>query len=208
MNIYRDRGLSPEQQRQAVKAQKERYNSDIIFVEDNAYQAFFVKDLIETTSLPIKGFRTGANKRDEIIGLNALALQFENKNFIIPYGVLTHVFGRIGCFLNGCCYGKVCDLSWAVKFPGLAYAVHPTQLYEALYDLVLFFFLNYRRKQPHFDGQISLLYFALYGMGRYLIEFLREPGWTGWGLTANQWLSAAIILFAFIVFMNHQKKTK
>jgi len=86
MNIYRDRGLSPEQQRQAVRTQKERYNSDLIFVEDNAYQAFFVKDLIETTSLPIKGFRTGANKRDEIIGLNALALQFENKNFILPYG--------------------------------------------------------------------------------------------------------------------------
>ncbi len=129
-------------------------------------------------------------------------------DFIVPYGALTHAFGRIGCFLNGCCYGKVCNLPWAVKFPGLARAVHPTQLYEAVYDFALFIFLSHRRKQPHFDGQISLLYFALYGMGRYLIEFLREPGWIGWGLTANQWLSAAIILFAFMIFMNHQKNTK
>lgn len=129
-------------------------------------------------------------------------------DFLIPYGVLTHAFGRIGCFLNGCCYGKGCDLPWAVKFPGLASPVHPTQLYEAFYDLLLFFFLSHRRKQVHFDGQISLLYFVLYGMGRYLIEFLREPSWTGWGLTANQWLSGAIILFAFVFFKINQNKSK
>lgn len=128
-------------------------------------------------------------------------------DFIIPYGVVTHAFGRIGCFLNGCCFGKSCDLPWAVTFPGTAHAVHPTQLYEALYNFTLAFFLIRRRKQPHFDGQISLLYFLLYGIGRYLLEFLREPTWTGWGLTANQWLSVAIIFCAFVLFKVRQKRS-
>jgi len=128
-------------------------------------------------------------------------------DFLVPYVALTHAFGRIGCFLNGCCYGKVCDLPWAVRFPQLSYAVHPTQLYEALYDLVLFAFLIKREKRVRFEGEISLLYFLLYGMGRYLIEFLREPGWMWMGLTSNQWLSVAIMVTAFIIFKSRQRKT-
>ncbi len=127
-------------------------------------------------------------------------------DFLIPYGALTHAFGRIGCFLNGCCYGKPSDLPWAVRFPELPYLVHPTQLYEAVYDLALFAFLLVRRKRARFEGEIALLYFLLYGLGRYFIEFLREPGWSWMGLTANQWMSAAIILAAFVVFRVRRPK--
>lgn len=127
-------------------------------------------------------------------------------DFIVPYGALTHAFGRIGCFLNGCCYGKTCDLPWAVRFPGLSHAVHPTQIYEALYDLALFAFLLVRRKRARFDGEIALLYFLLYGMGRYLIEFLREPGWMWLGFTSNQWLSVAIMVAAFTLFQSRRRK--
>ncbi len=128
-------------------------------------------------------------------------------DFIVPYGALTHAFGRLGCFLNGCCFGKSCDFPWAVRFPEVPYAVHPTQLYEALYDLVLFVFLLKRRKQARFEGEIGLLYFMLYGIGRYTIEFLREPGWMWRGFTSNQWLSIAIIVAAFILFKTRQRKT-
>ncbi len=121
-------------------------------------------------------------------------------DFIMPYGALTHAFGRVGCFLNGCCYGKACDLSWAVRFPEVPYKVHPTQLYEAIFDLVLFAFLIARRERARFEGEIALLYFLLYGFGRYLIEFLREPSWLWLGLTSNQWLSAVIILASFILY--------
>ena len=126
-------------------------------------------------------------------------------DFFVPYGALAHAFGRIGCFMNGCCYGKVCHLPWAVRFPGLDHAVHPTQLYEAVYDLALFVFLLARRKRARFEGEIGLLYFLFYGLGRYLIEFVREPGWAWLGITANQWLSAAIIVVAF-VFFNSRKR--
>jgi len=127
-------------------------------------------------------------------------------DFIAPYGALAHAFGRIGCFLNGCCFGKACDLPWAVRFPGLPHPVHPTQLYEAFFDLVLFAFLLKRRKRIRFEGEIGLLYFLFYGLGRYLIEFLREPGWMWLGFTSNQWLSMAIIVAAFIFFKIRQRK--
>jgi len=128
-------------------------------------------------------------------------------DFLTPYSALTHAFGRLGCFLNGCCFGKACELPWAVRFPGLSYAVHPAQLYEAFYDIVLFVFLIKRRKQVRFEGEIALLYFLLYGMGRYIIEFAREPGWMWMGLTSNQWLSVAIMTVAFIIFQFRQRKT-
>ena len=127
-------------------------------------------------------------------------------DFLVPYGALTHAFGRIGCFLNGCCYGKACDLPWAVRFPELSYAVHPAQLYEAFYDLVLFTFLIQRRKRIRFEGEIGLLYFLLYGMGRYIIEFVREPSWVWMGLTSNQWLSIVIIVTAFILFQCRKRQ--
>ena len=127
-------------------------------------------------------------------------------DFLVPYGALTHAFGRIGCFLNGCCYGKACELPWAVRFPELSYAVHPTQLYEAFYDIVLFAFLIKRRKRARFEGEIGLLYFLLYGMGRYTIEFVREPSWMWMGFTSNQWLSVAIMIIAFILFQFRRRK--
>jgi phosphatidylglycerol:prolipoprotein diacylglycerol transferase len=131
---------------------------------------------------------------------------WKSLDFIIPYGVLTHAFGRIGCFMNGCCYGKICNLPWAVKFPELTYKVHPTQLYEALFDLILSLFLLSRTKKVHFEGQIALLYFVLYGLGRYLIEFLREPSWLWLGMTSNQWVSVAFIVTAFILFQVKKQK--
>ena len=127
-------------------------------------------------------------------------------DFLAPYAALTHAFGRIGCFLNGCCFGKACELPWAVRFPGLPHAVHPTQLYEAIYDVLLFVFLLVRRKRIRFEGEIGLLYFLLYGIGRYLIEFVREPGWMWLGLTSNQWLSIAIMTGAFAIFQFRRRK--
>jgi phosphatidylglycerol:prolipoprotein diacylglycerol transferase len=151
-----------------------------------------------------------------IAAFGGLAVMSRNKkwsfwrilDFLVPYVALTHAFGRIGCFLNGCCFGKTCDLPWAVRFPELSHAVHPTQLYEALFDLVLFAFLLKRRKQTRFEGEIALLYFLLYGMGRYTIEFLREPGWMWMGFTSNQWLSMAIMTVSFVLFQSRRRKAR
>ncbi|HNX69138.1 MAG TPA: prolipoprotein diacylglyceryl transferase [Candidatus Omnitrophota bacterium] len=131
-------------------------------------------------------------------------------DFIVPYTALSQAFGRIGCFLNGCCFGKECGFPWAVRFPDMAYAVHPAQLYEAAFDLFLFVFLLSKRKSARFEGQIALLYFAFYGFGRYMIEFFREPNLVWLGLSSGQWTSilAVTAAFGFFMFRQHQTRRK
>ena len=126
-------------------------------------------------------------------------------DFLLPYVALTHAFGRIGCFLNGCCAGKACDLPWAVKFPGTEEAVHPTQLYEAVLNFLLFLFLRSQYSRKRFDGQTALLYFMLYGALRFFIEFFRE-GNPFWGvLTVNQWTSLVIVGVAGVFYARSRK---
>jgi phosphatidylglycerol:prolipoprotein diacylglycerol transferase len=138
-------------------------------------------------------------------------------DFIIPGGVITHAFGRVGCFLNGCCYGTPCRFPWAVVFPGTGEAVHPTQLYEALFNLCLFLFLFLRYFRRLFDGEILCLYFVFYGAGRFALEFLREGNPAAFGATWNQWISAAMVLgflgFYGVLFrrkygVRHREKTR
>lgn len=92
-----------------------------------------------------------------------------------PALALGHAFGRLGCFFEGCCYGKTCSLPWAVKYPPphlLAHVpVHPTQLYEAAGNLAIFVWLALHRKK--FDGEVWWLYMLAYGALRFVIEFFR-----------------------------------
>ena len=69
-----------------------------------------------------------------------------------PYLALGYAFGRIGCFLNGCCFGTPTDLPWGVVFPGLdAVPRHPAQLYSTLLSLGLFAFLLWLYPRRRFD---------------------------------------------------------
>jgi len=94
----------------------------------------------------------------------------------IPLG---YVFGRIGCFLNGCCYGSRCSLPWAVTYPegnlngAPTFPVHPSQLYDSFLSLLLYLFLAwlYRRKQ--FNGQVFAAYLLCYAITRSIVESFR-----------------------------------
>ncbi len=100
-------------------------------------------------------------------------------DLIIPYIVLGESIVRVGCFLNGCCYGTPTDLPWAVSFPPLsaAYAhfgyapLHPAQLYQAVANFAIFLLLL--RSSKRYDGEIFLMYLLLYSLSRFFIEFLR-----------------------------------
>jgi len=89
-------------------------------------------------------------------------------------------FGRIGCFLAGCCYGKATSLPWGVVFTNpnslarLNVPLHPTQLYEAAGSLVFFFFLSWKLKNKSFDGQIIWLFLFLYSVFRFFVEVFRD----------------------------------
>lgn len=88
-----------------------------------------------------------------------------------------YIFGRIGCFLNGCCYGGQCDLPWAMRFRAddgsLTPPSHPAQLYSALAGLIIFLLLWALEKRREFRGQLMYTFLFLYGIYRFLIEFVR-----------------------------------
>ncbi|MBM4275794.1 MAG: prolipoprotein diacylglyceryl transferase [Deltaproteobacteria bacterium] len=91
-------------------------------------------------------------------------------------------FGRLGCFMAGCCYGSPTDVPWAVTFLHpqtlcpVKEPIHPAQLYEAFLALGVFGLLNIVKTRKKFDGQLVLTYFALAGLVRFVVEFFRHPG--------------------------------
>lgn len=96
---------------------------------------------------------------------------------IAPSVPLGHAFGRVGCFLHGCCFGSRCDLPWAVHFPADhptgGEGVHPTQLYEAGLNLLLYAALAWAIRRRKFDGQIFGLYLVGYAFVRGVVEVFR-----------------------------------
>lgn len=88
---------------------------------------------------------------------------------------------RVGCFLNGCCYGKTSSLPWAVTFPVRTQInmgmppnpVHPTQIYELLMDLAIFFILIMVYKRFRYRGELMLCFVLLYAVARFINEFFR-----------------------------------
>jgi phosphatidylglycerol:prolipoprotein diacylglycerol transferase len=100
-----------------------------------------------------------------------------------PALALGHGFGRIGCFLAGCCYGKECALPWGVTFHDeyahsltsipLNEALHPVQLYEAALNFINFVVLYVLLRRKKFDGQIFPFYIINYSIIRYFTEFFR-----------------------------------
>ncbi|MBI3615515.1 MAG: prolipoprotein diacylglyceryl transferase [Candidatus Omnitrophica bacterium] len=116
-------------------------------------------------------------------------------DLMVPPLVLAHAIGRIGCFLNGCCYGKPSSVPWAVVFPPETVPRHPTQLYESGALILLFFLLKaVERRRPR-PGTVFLIYGFSYGIWRFFIEFLRgdNPA-AACGLTAFQWASIPLAL--------------
>jgi len=91
-----------------------------------------------------------------------------------PVGLL---LGRIGNFINGELYGRVTDVPWGMVFPGGGpLPRHPSQLYEALLEgVVMFLVLFTLSRKVHKDGVVFWSFIGLYGLFRFLVEFVREP---------------------------------
>ena len=94
-------------------------------------------------------------------------------DILAPSAALGHAFGRLGCFFEGCCYGKACAQPWAVHLPGHSGAIHPTQLYEAAGNLAIFAGLSAFYRHRRFDGQVCWFYVLSYGALRFGVEFFR-----------------------------------
>ena len=127
----------------------------------------------------------------------------------MPLGLALH--RAMGCFGAGCCYGCPTDVPWGVTFPTNApaskafghVAVHPTQLYEAGFALLMFVALIvFREKWRKAPGQIFFLQIIIYGIGRFLIEFFRGDAERGvYGpMSTSQWISVIGIIAAIAAF--------
>jgi phosphatidylglycerol---prolipoprotein diacylglyceryl transferase len=108
--------------------------------------------------------------------------------------------GRIGNFINGELYGRVTDVSWGMVFPGGGpLPRHPSQLYEAFLEgplMFLILFLVGRKTDK--EGVVFWSFIMLYGLFRFLVEFVREPdtqlGYLVGGLSMGQLLSLPMFL--------------
>lgn len=117
-----------------------------------------------------------------------------------PPIALGYAIARVGCFLNGCCYGRVSPFSsWplAVHFPHLSGMRYPTQNYSSLYSLVILYLLLRMERKKSFEGELFLDYLWLYGISRFLVEYLRdEPFVVGGIFTIGQFACLWIIIGA------------
>lgn len=125
-------------------------------------------------------------------------------DLLAPYIALAHAFGRIGCFLNGCCYGiEVSGVtSLGVIFPNDHAIRYPTQIYSSLVLVLLFAVLRAWQERRHFEGEIFLAYCALYSLERFFMEFLRgDNPRIFMGLTLFQLISIVIFCGSLILFI-------
>lgn len=120
----------------------------------------------------------------------------------LPFVAVGHALGRIGCFLNGCCYGKPTTSWCGVVFPGHPGRVIPTQLIEAAGLLALFLVLR-RLQRPDVlrgPGAIFGAYLIGYGLLRFGVEFLRgDQAVLAFGLTLQQVVSAGLLAAGLVL---------
>ena len=133
-------------------------------------------------------------------------------DLMIPSVALAQGFGRIGCFLAGCCYGRETDAFWGVTFPEGSFApagvpLIPTQLLSSAGDFLIMAVLLIYSRHSKKTGNTGALYLLLYGIGRFLIEFLRsdDRGTVGM-LSTSQFISIGIVLIAVGMFNKKQRK--
>jgi len=116
-------------------------------------------------------------------------------DFVITAVPLGHAIGRVGCFLNGCCFGKACDLPWAVGHN------HPTPIYETIFNVVLYLFLVGFHGRKKRDGTVVAMYLLLYPIGRFFFEMTRGDDRMKWmGLTVAQEISVFLLLLGCLLW--------
>ncbi len=154
-----------------------------------------------------------------------------------PSIALAHAFGRIGCFLAGCCYGGICPKDSSFSFLGVQYpvlrdpktgeilfswayqdhlerhligseathslAVYPSQLIESAALFLIFGALMLLWRRRKFSGQIFASYLMMYGIARFLLEFLRGDAARGiwFGFSTSQWLGIVAVVAGVIIWI-------
>jgi phosphatidylglycerol:prolipoprotein diacylglycerol transferase len=141
---------------------------------------------------------------------------------LAPSLAIGGVFGRVGCYLNGCCYGRPTRLPWGVSFPADSFAgldfgnakIHPSQLYFALAGLALFGLLWFLRKRLSPPGTLFWMSLMLYALARIPLDLTRayEPETVFLSLgpveiVESQISSLAIALFSLLMILRLRRES-
>ncbi|KPK97990.1 MAG: hypothetical protein AMJ95_06315 [Omnitrophica WOR_2 bacterium SM23_72] len=129
-------------------------------------------------------------------------------DLLVPFLALGHSIGRIGCLLNGCCYGKAAAVG--LYFPVHQFILIPIQIYSSLLLLAIFVILRFLQERPHSEGKILCAYLLLYSVKRFFVEFWRADNPVIiFRLTLFQLLSILMFAVALILLIwLNKKKTK
>jgi phosphatidylglycerol:prolipoprotein diacylglycerol transferase len=122
-----------------------------------------------------------------------------------PGLILGQAIGRWGNFINQEAHGTPTDLPWGIMVDGVK--VHPTFLYESLWNLTVFAVLLWYRKRKKTEGNVFLLYLVLYSVGRFFVEGLRTDSLMLGSIRAAQLVSAAAVI-AGLGYMYYRNKKK
>ena len=141
-------------------------------------------------------------------------------DIVAPSLGIGEFFTRIGCFLNGCCFGHPTDSCLGVVFPDNSVAgyyypdtpIHPAQLYNSSAGLFIFVMLLFLERHKKFNGFTALCYFMLYSVGRFSLDYFRYYGKNlrFMGFTHNQLLSMVVFTAALtiMIVLNVRAKRK
>jgi len=125
-----------------------------------------------------------------------LGVKEKRGNLFAPAVAAGMAIGRLGCFFQGCCFGKATGLLWGVDF-GDHILRHPTQLYEALFMTGMFIFLEKIKDRADIKpGELFKILMVGYFVFRFLIEFIRVEPVVLWGFTSFQIISIGVIIYS------------
>lgn len=126
-------------------------------------------------------------------------------DILAPAVQMAQAIGRWGNFMNAEAYGGETTLPWRMRivdaYNPAGIEVHPTFLYESLWNLIGFVILTLYSKKKKFDGEIFLLYLGWYGLGRMFIEGLRTDSLYLGGIRISQWVAGACVIAALFLLV-------
>lgn len=123
-----------------------------------------------------------------------------------PSLILGQAIGRWGNYINQEAHGGPTDLPWGIVVDGIK--VHPTFLYESIWNFIVFIYLIwYRKNKQNVTGEIFLIYLVLYSIGRFFIEGLRTDSLMLGPIRVAQLVSLALIGLSIVIFSYRRKKT-
>lgn len=194
------------------------YAIPVSIIGARLYYVIFSWDLYRDNPIQALNFRSGGLAiHGVLIGAVLTTIIFTKKRNIsfwklvdtaAPSLILGQAIGRWGNYANGEAHGGPTDLPWGIIVDGVK--VHPTFLYESLWNFGVFIFLIwYSRNKKHVDGAVFLWYLILYSFVRFFIESLRTDSLMWGGFRVAQLISVAIIIVSlYILYRKNKRKNE